>query len=171
MLGVMVKNNMSRQIIMFFGTILLLFSIPVLGNDLFVVNDCVLTNSCDIETSKLKKHLLHATGIFEVLEDPYSGLDDIKVEFYDLQRKNSPAIHMGVVYMWSDHSVFILNPSKSNTHYLEIVQILNFGRINNIIKKDIDSDGNYDVNLTNFTKVSEPQSLIYLNKCGRLQRP
>jgi hypothetical protein len=51
------------------------------------------------------------------------------------------------------------------------VQILNFGRINNIIIKDIDSDGNDDVNLTNFPKGSEPQSLIYLNKSGRLQRP
>ena len=167
----MVKIKMYKQTIIFSIFTFLLCSISSYGDDPFIVKDCVLSNSCNSETSKLKKHLLHATGMFEVLDDPYSGLDEIKLEFYELKRKNKTPIHVGVVYMWADHSVFVLNPTIGNSHNFEIVQIINFGRINNITIKDINNDGNDDIKFTNHPRGSESQDIAYLNKNGKLQKP
>ena len=128
----MVKIKMYKQTIIFIIFTFLLCTISSFAGELFIIKDCVLSNSCNSETSKLKKHLLHATGMFEVLDDPYSTLDEIKLEFYELKMKNKNPIHIGVVYMWADHSIFVLNPTKGNNHSFKIVQIINFGRINNI---------------------------------------
>ncbi len=166
---VMVKIKMYKQTIIFIIFTFLLCTISTFGDEAIIVKECVLLDLCDSERTILKKQLLHATGMFEALDDPYSGLEEIKFEFYTLNRKGKEPIYMGIVYMWADHSAFVLNYSKENNDILEVVQIINFGRINDIIIKDFDNDGNDDVTLTNHPKGSEPQYDFYLNKNGKLQ--